>query len=238
MKAKQTHVVGFYSSLPHNKKNWREIHDATKRIEHAYQWADKRIRKGLCLILDGYPNNYYTGKLTISANVDPEEVDHYGGFFYPEDNEIVINKYVRPIVAGNKTVEVIDLLKDKKRLRHIITHELIHYAFTEYEYAEGDEKPVHWTVGLCSEENTTTHVDKKSNVKWKIDEWLDEVLTEKLAMHFSGWSKMGVLLYENNISNDDKYIFELVKKKLTKGPLILEDIVNALYYHNKDIFLK
>lgn len=209
-----------------------------KTLERVFKWADKQLRKGLEDLLNCYPNNFYTGELKVSVNVDKEEVDHCGGVFCPEDNEIVINKYALPIVANDKQAEVINLFKDKKRLRHVVLHELIHYAFTEYIYSEDNEKPVGWTVGLCTEENTASHVEKEANKKWKTDEWLDEVLTERLTMHFSGWAKTGMPLYQNNISEDDMDTFKLVKDKLINGSAFFDDIVNALYHHDKNIFLK
>lgn len=65
---------------------------------------------------------------------------------------------------------------------------------------------------------------------------MDEVLTERLTMHISGWTKTDTMLYENNISDEDKNIFEKVKQKLTVGPVKFDSIVNALYYHDKTIF--
>ena len=56
-------------------------------------------------------------------------------------------------------------------------------------------------------------------------------------MHISGWTETGTMLYENNISDGDKHIFEKVKQILTVGPVELESIVNALYYHDMSVFL-
>lgn len=170
--------------------------------------------------------------------VDKDNIDHCGGFFYPQTNEIIINKYVAPIISGDKEPYIMNLLKEKKRLRHIVVHELLHYAFTEYKYADDEELPVSWTVGLCSEENTTNPVDKQFGKKWKIDEWLDEVLTERLAKHISGWTKTATMLNEENISDEDKHIFENVKRKLTENPNELKNIVSALFYHDMNIFLE
>jgi hypothetical protein len=153
------------------------------------------------------------------------------------ENEIVINKYVSPVsLKGNET-SVKNLFKDKKQLLHILIHELIHYAFTEYEYTDDGNEPSNWTVGLCSKESTSSYAEKEYYKKWKIDEWLDEVLTERLAMHVSGWEKTGALLYENNVRERDKPVFEKIKEKIINGPILFEDIVKALYYHNGKFFL-
>lgn len=229
--------MSFYTNLPATKKSRVEIRQAMWAVERAFKWADKRIRKACRHMFDDYPNNHHSNELEIAVSVDKDSPDSCGGAFYPENNAIIINKYVKPIPLENKEPNVINLLENRKHLRHIVVHELIHYAFTEFDYSDDDDTPVSWKVGLCSKENTTNHVDKLSNKKWKIDEWLDEVLTERLALHISGWMVTGAMFYENNISDDDKCIFEKVKQKIIVGPVELESIVNALRYHDKKIFL-
>ena len=234
---RRTYSISFYSSLPHSRKSWREIRRAKRIVERNFLRAHKRLRRELGHIFDGYPNNHHSNAVQISVNVDKGNADHCGAVFCPEDSEIVINKYAVPISDEGEEAEVMNLFADKKRLRHNIVHELVHYAFTEYEYADGSETPVSWTVGLCSQENTSHHVGKKYDKKWKTEEWLDEVLTERLAMHISGWTKSGLTLYENNVGKKDKHIFEKVKDRLINGPLVFENMVEALYRHDKDIFL-
>lgn len=236
-KNKKNYSISFYTNLPKTKESWAEIRRAMRVVERAYKWADRRLRKALRHMFEDYPNNHSSNELKIAVNVDKDNTDHCGGVFYPENNEIIINKYVEPIVLEGKEPYLLNLFDDKNRLRHIIAHELIHYAFAEYEYSNDKEEPTGWTVGLCSEENTANPVEKLSGTKWKVEEWLDEVLTERLAMHISGWAKTDTMLYENNISDEDKNIFEQVKQKLTVGPVVFESIVNALYYHDKSIFL-
>lgn len=235
-KSEKEYSINFYTNLPKTKESWAEICRAMRVVERAYKWADRRLRKALRESFYDYPNNHSSNELKIAVNIDKDNTDHCGGVFCPEDNEIVINKYVEPIVFGDKVPYLLNLIDDKNRLRHIIAHELIHYAFTEYEYTGDKDKPISWTVGLCAEENTANPVEKLSSKKWKVDEWLDEVLTERLAMHISGWAKTDTMLYEKNISDEDKNIFEKVKQKLTVGPVVFDSIVNALYYHDKSIF--
>ena len=131
-----------------------------------------------------------------------------------------------------------NLLKDKRRLRRLVLHELIHYAFTEYEYLNGGDKPSCWKVGLCSREKTASKPIKSLNKKWKIDEWLDEVLTEAVAIFISG-AKSGNLRYcEEFVYKKDAQMHERVCNKFTGGTVYFEDIINALRYHDKDIFLR
>ena len=180
-------------------------------VKRAYKGADRHLRKALPTIFGNYPNNYNSKELKISVNLDKDNTDHCSRGFYPENNEILMNKYVEPIVIERKEPYLLNLLDDISRLRHIIEHELIYYAFAEYEYSNDKDEPTGWTVGLCSEENTANHVQKLYGTKWEVDEWLDDVLTERLAMHISGRTKTDTVLYENNISDEDKNIFEKVK---------------------------
>ena len=238
MKSQLKYTISFYTNLQESKKSWLEINRAMRVVERAYKWADKHLRKVVYPIVCNYPNNYKKNNLVIAVNIDNENVGHSGGSFYPEDNEIVINKYAEPICYTGVKLDVLNLLKDKKRLRHIIVHELIHYAFTEYKYTKERQEPTEWRVGLSPWENTDNPVDKSFDKKWGLDEWLDEVLTETLARYITGWPiKHTIQLYEQNLSDEHNDTLEKVKQRFVDGPVVIENIINALYYHDKSIFL-
>jgi hypothetical protein len=72
--------IDFYSTLPENKKSWREIRNAMRIVERVYKRADKRLRKAVGHMMNDYPNNHRRG-LKIFANVDKENIGPYGGVF-------------------------------------------------------------------------------------------------------------------------------------------------------------
>lgn len=235
-KPTKTYSIDFTTNLEKSIRTQIEINSAMRIVERTFRRADKKLRKILAPVFCDYPNNYYTNCLSVVVNVDKEDADHCGGMFYPEDCEIIINKYVIPIVDDDKPNYVMNLIEDRKRLFHIVIHELIHYAFTEYHYADGETTPQSWTVGLCSKEDTSTSVNKQCGKKWEVDEWLDEMLTERLAMTVSGFNKTAVMFYEDNVKDEDKPFYDKVKDRFINGPLDIKNILYALYYHDKKYF--
>ena len=195
-----TYTIEYSSSRRDETKE--EIREARKACSFVEKVFNKAYRKLIRYLkkhggFDNEPNNYYDDNLNIIVRIDKENLDHYGGAFCPDDNIIVINKYVMPI--SSKSCESINLFKNKKSLEHILIHELIHYAFTEYTYGKG-KKPKSWVVGLCSPEDMHKSVEKGFDKIWGLDEWLDEALTEYLAMNISGKLRKNALLHEENIS--------------------------------------
>lgn len=232
-----SYAIGFYTNLKPSNKSWREISRAMRTVKIAFIRAERRLFRLLKRYFDGYPFGM-RGHLQISVNVDDEEVDNAGGVFSPENKELHVNKYVFPLCEDGAHLDMRNMLKNRRLLEHTVTHELIHFAFTEYKYDGESDVPVGWTVGLCPPENVGEYIDFSADAKWITGGWLDEILTERLALHVSGYKKTGALVRGYNVSDGDKAFYDKVMEKLRVGPVSLESILSALYYHDKKYFIE
>lgn len=233
--------IDMYSTLKWNEENAQMANETADLINEIFNKAYDNIIDFFDSYNKGNIDNNSIIPLCIGICFDKLDSKPHEASYIPEKNQVRIYKYCKPYTNNS----IVNILDNPKFVESILTHELLHYSFTtfSYETINDEQRLKNYQVGLRKEILSSQELSAKEYAELDRYRWLDEILTELLAVVISGTNHIsGIYLeyYQQLVKKEDMQIFYSLIHHIENGVIdntFLKTCIDSLSSHNPQIII-